>query len=198
MAEFMVPEFALRLSEIYTTHNGIIDFTKYPLEIAYDLSQADMVLRNETAHPSLPRFAIVIVAFKDAKHLAWLIKAVHIPHQYSFGAIGTSEIYQSYEKDDLTVGYHNILAVVQFGTVTYRTDSVSTINLNYLLRKRIIFTAGERKYQQRTKKTNQNGFVAIIPDFTQTNTTTKTNSGNQAVVSHKFVRQLTSEGTVCH
>ena len=42
------------------------------------------------------------------------------------------------------------------------------------------------------EKTNLDGFMATIPDFIETNTTTKTNSGNQAVFSHKFVRQLTT------
>ena len=132
----MVPEFALGLSEIYTTHNGIIDFTKYPLQIAYDLSQADMVLRNETAHPSLPRVAIVIVAFKDAEHLERLIKAVHMPHHFVIIHLErvTPPKYANQVRKIISQ-YHNI-ALLQFGTVTYRTDSVSMINyqiMNWLV-----------------------------------------------------------------
>ena len=259
--EFMVPEFALGLLEIYATHNEHCDFTNYPLQIAYDLSQAEMVLRKVTAHPSLPRFAIVIVAFKDAEHLERLIKAVHMPHHFVIIHLErvTPPKYANQVRKIISQ-YHNI-ALVQFGTVTYRTDSVSMINYqimnwlvndlkldydyhltmggavyplyssnelalylknskrdvwlgellsngkvlvgdesgqwDYLVRKRLIFTAGEhRKYQQRTKKTKQNGFVATIPDFIKTNMTKKTNSGNQAVFSHKFVRQLTNSPQV--
>jgi hypothetical protein len=262
---FMVPEFALGLLEVFATHNGRCDFNKYPLQIAnYDLNAAEAVLTKTSkvlpSEASLPRLTIIIVAFRDAQHLSSIIKAVHLPHHFIVIHLErttppsyTAEVYQ------IAAEYQNV-AVAQFGTVTYRTDSVSMINYQimnwlvndlkleydyhltlggavyplygakelalhlqearrdvwlgellhngavltgdehsqweYLVRKRLIFTSGERKYQQRTKKTNQNGFVASIPKFIQTNMTKKTTSGNQAVFSHKFVKEMTNSAEV--
>jgi len=260
---FMVPEFALGLLEIFATHNGHCEFDKYPLQIAYDLSAAEQVLVQSSKvlpSDSLPRLAIVIVAFRDAAQLSRIVQAVHMPHHYI--VIHLERLTPpNYVSEVLKVAsqYQNV-AVAQFGTISYRTDSVSMINYqimnwlvndlkleydyhltlggavyplfgakelalhlketkrdvwlgellhngvvltgedhlqwDYLTRKRLIFTAGERKYQQRTKKTNQNGFVATIPNFIQTNMTKKTNSGNQAVFSYKFVKELTNSPEV--
>lgn len=260
---FMVPEFALGLLEVWATHHDHCDFNKYPLEISDDLSDAAMTLQKVPPDSTLPRLAIVIVAFKDIQHLERLVKAVYMPHYYFVIHLErkTPQEYVDQVKE-LAEPYSNVV-VIQFGTVTYRTDSVSMINYrimnwlvhtvkleydyhltmggavyplysakelalhlqeskrdvwlgellhdgsvlggeghtqwNYLTRKRLIFTAGEqRKYQQRTKKSNQNGFVPTIPDFIQTNMTKKTNSGNQAVFSYKFVKELTMSAEVKH
>jgi hypothetical protein len=259
--QFMVPEFALGLLEIFATHRGHCDFERFPLQIAYDLSAAASVLRRVPSNPSLPRLAIVIVAFKDAEHLDKLVEALHMVHHYIIIHLErltpSSFTDQAYK---IASKYLNVV-VVKFGTVTYRTDSVSFINyqimnwlvndllldydyhltlggavyplynakelalrlkqnhrdiwlgellqngmllkdeaeqaqFHYLIRKRLIFTSGETKYQQRTKKYAQSGFEPIVPGFIQTNMTKKTNSGNQAIFSYKFVRQLTLSAQV--
>jgi hypothetical protein len=132
----MVPEFALGLLEMYATHKGLCNFAEYPLQIAYDLSTAEEVLKTVPANDSLPRFAIVIVAFKDAAHLEKLVKAVHLPHHYIIIHLErlTSPSYATQVRR-IASQYRNV-AVVQFGTVTYRTDSVSMINyqiMNWLV-----------------------------------------------------------------
>ena len=67
---------------------------------------------------------------------------------------------------------------------------------DYLTRKRIIYTAGERKYHQRFRNATHNGFVPTVPNFIKGNMTKKTNSGNQAVFSYKFVKELTNSPEV--
>jgi hypothetical protein len=256
----MIPEITLGLLEMYATQKGFCDFAAYPLQISYDLSDAEALLRSVPANDSLPRFAFVIIAFKDAVHLERLVKAVHLPHHYIILHLerSTSPSY-AIQVRRLASQYRNI-AVVEFGTIIYPTDSISMINYqimnwlvntlklaydyhftlggavyplysakelaqhlkavkhdvwlgailhngkalvgdgmgqwDYLVRKRLIFTSGERKYQQRTKTTNQNGFVVTIPDFIKTNMTKKTNSGNQGVFSHKFLKELTNSAQV--
>jgi hypothetical protein len=259
LQRFMVPEFSLGLLEIYATQKGFCDFAEYPLQIADNLSKSEDVLRTVPANDSLPRFAIVIVAFKDTAHLKRLVKAVHLPHHYIIIHLErfTSTRYAIQVKRIASL-YRNVV-VVQFGTVTYRTDSVSMINyqiMNWLVndlqleynyhftldgavyplysaselaqhlqtskhdvwlgeilhngkvlnddggyqwislaRKRFVFT--KRKEERLiTQKIKRNGFVVTIPDFIKTNMTKKTNSGNQGVFSHKFVKELTNSAQV--
>lgn len=257
----MVPEFALGLLEVYATHSGHCDFSKFPLQIAYDLrSQASMLNAISPAPKKFLRLVIVIVAFKDSKHLSRIIRAVHMPHHYII--IHLERLTPSnYVKDvEKIASQYNNVVVVQFGTVTYRTDSVSFVNYqimnwitnnlgleydyyltlggavyplfnaedllihlertkrdvwlgelthggnllvdgntdqhHYLMRKRLIYTSGKRKYQQRTKKYLNNGFIPNIPGYIQRNMTKKTNSGNQGVFSKKFVKELTNSPEV--
>mmetsp|Transcript_28567 Transcript_28567/g.61517 ORF Transcript_28567/g.61517 Transcript_28567/m.61517 type:complete len:627 (+) Transcript_28567:133-2013(+) len=260
----MYREFCFGLLEIFATHshgggkNGqICEFDKYSLKIQRgDLLSAELILRNASkslsSNTNLPRLVFVIVAFQDADHLEALIKACFMPHHLIIvhlerrSPLSFTKSVRQIEKQ-----YENV-AVVQFGSIIYQTDSVSTVNyqimnwvteeLNisydywltlgnaaypllgaeeltnyflkstrdiwlgelrnnnnnggwvswaYLERKRLVFTMGEQKYTQRTKKWKQNGlFESPIPDYIKTNMTEKTNSGNQAVFSYKVVKKL--------
>jgi hypothetical protein len=136
LRKFMVPEFSLGLLEIYATQMGLCDFAEYPLQITDNLSDAEQVLRTVPAHDSLPRLAIVIVAFKDAAHLKRLIKAVHLPHHFIIIHLErlTSKTYSTQVR--MIASLYKNVAVVQFGTIAYRTDSVSMINyqiMNWLV-----------------------------------------------------------------
>jgi len=133
---FMIPEITLGLLEMYATQKGFCDFAAYPLQISYDLSDAEALLRSVPANDSLPRFAFVIIAFKDAVHLERLIKAVHLPHHYIILHLerSTSPSY-AIQVRRLASQYRNI-AVVEFGTIIYPTDSISMINyqiMNWLV-----------------------------------------------------------------
>ena len=258
--ETMVPEMALGLLEVFATNEGHCDFSKYPLQIDYDLSLAAAVLKAVPDDPNrLARLAIVIVAFKDATHLERLVETLHLPHHYIIIHLerSTPSTYTN-QVTRIASQFSNVV-VVKFGTVLYRTDSVSMINYqimnwlvnelgltydyhltmdgavyplytatdlsrhlhttqrdvwlgellqngkplldvadqsHYLTRKRLIYTAGARKYQQRFKNIAHNGFVPTIPNFIQGNMTRKTNSGNQAVFSYRFVKELTNSAEV--
>mmetsp|Transcript_10741 Transcript_10741/g.12381 ORF Transcript_10741/g.12381 Transcript_10741/m.12381 type:complete len:586 (+) Transcript_10741:226-1983(+) len=257
--DVMYLEFCLGLLEVYATHNGdgnikICNFEKYSLNIERSgdlLSTAETTLRNvPVSHDGLPRLVFVIMAFQDADHLEVLIEACIMPyHLFIIHLERWSPPSFTDHVHRLANKYSNVV-VVQFGSIIYPTDSVSTINYkimnwlteelklpyNYLLtlgnavyplhdveeltryfqktkrdiwlgglrnnnnagwlswgyleRKRLIFTSGEIKYTQRTKKWKQHDFVSSIPDYIKANMTEKTNSGNQAVFSYEVVKKL--------
>eukprot|EP00533_Pseudo-nitzschia_delicatissima_P010322 CAMPEP_0116091644 /NCGR_PEP_ID=MMETSP0327-20121206/7615_1 /TAXON_ID=44447 /ORGANISM="Pseudo-nitzschia delicatissima, Strain B596" /LENGTH=594 /DNA_ID=CAMNT_0003583009 /DNA_START=72 /DNA_END=1856 /DNA_ORIENTATION=+ len=252
-------EFSLGLLEVFATHSkgetdlSICDFEKYSLNPrGADLLSAESALRSVPFHPDgNPRLVFVIIAFQDADHLEALIDACYMSHHLErrSPASFTDKVNKIANK------YANVV-IVQFGSIIYMTDSVSTLNYQimhwvteelkipydyfltlgnaayplydaqelthyfqntqrdiwlgelrsemnagwiswgYLERKRLIFTAGNQKYTQRTKKWKQNGFDAPIPDYIKSNMTQKTNSGNQAVFSHKVVKKLVNSPQV--
>ncbi len=260
----MYKEFALGLLEVFATHSkgegnsSICNFDRYSLSPrGADLLSAASALRNVPSSPDgVPRLVFVIIAFQDADHLQALIETCQMPHHLIIVHLErksptsfTNRVHEIANK------YSNVV-VVQFGSIIYKTDSVSTVNyqimhwlteeLNipydylltlgnaayplyaaqeltnffrntqrdiwlgelrnnmnagwigwgYLERKRLIFTAGDEKYTQRTKKWKQNGFDAAIPEYIKANMTQKTNSGNQAVFSHKVVKKLVNSPQV--
>ena len=261
----MQPEFILQLLEMYASHHPDGDkcnFGKYSLQIAgSDFSQQTATLQAvPPSKDSSIRFAFVIVAFRDARHLARIVAAIHMPQHYIVIHLEqqTPLEYEAEVREFIAENKYTNVVVCKFSTVTYRTDSISLINLqlmhwlavtvgleydyhftlggavyplysanellehmtpmkqkqrhvwlgelvhngkildgdtylqwDYLQRKRLIFTAGNTtKWQTRTKKILHNGFTPTIPEFIQTNMTKKTNSGNQAVFSYKFVQDL--------
>jgi hypothetical protein len=269
----MYLEFCLSLLEIYATHtdNGagntkICNFEKYSLQIEHNdddlLSTAEKTLRNvPVSHNDLPRLVFVIVAFQDADHLEVLIEACSMPHHFIIVHLERRSPQSFTHRVHRIANKYSNVVVVQFGSIIYPTDSVSTVNYQimnwlteelklpydylltlgnaayplhgaeemtryfqrtkrniwlgelrnskngggwyfsweYLERKRLISTSGERKYTQRTKKWRQNDFVSSIPDYIKTNMTsnkTKTNSGNQAVFSYKVVKRLVNSPQV--
>jgi len=133
----MYLEFCLGLLEVYATHNGdgniqICDFEKYSLHIECSgdlLSTAETTLRNvSVSHDGLPRLVFVIVAFQDADHLEVLIEACMMSHHLFIIHLErrsppsfTDHVHRIANK------YSNVV-VVQFGSIIYTTDSVSTIN----------------------------------------------------------------------
>jgi hypothetical protein len=257
--DFLEPEMALGLLEMYATHHGNCDFNRYPLEISADLSNASKIA-DIPLNKELPRFVMVIVAYKDATHLKRLVRAIHLSHHIIVIHLErVTPLKFEQQVYDIATDYDNVL-VVKFGTVAYRTDSVSMINYQimnwivnkirvhfdyyftldgsafplytaielakhlrnthreiwlgqllykgkvlvddnipqwgHLMRKRLIFTGGWNKYQQRTKKSNTNGFKAVIPSFVLKSMTKKAVSGNQAVFSYNFVKKLTMSAEV--
>lgn len=253
----MYLEFTLGLLEIFATHNSgggnttICDFEKYSLNIQRaELLSAGSTLRSvPISSDGLPRLVFVIIAFQDTDHLEALIEACIMPHHLILVHLERRSPPSFIDSVKKIANKYSNVAVVQFGSIIYQTDSVSTVNYQimywlteelkisydylltlgnaayplygaqelanyfqkterniwlgklrkryegesswaYLERKRLIFTAGEQKYTQRTKIWKQNGFDSPIPDYIKTNMTEKTNSGNQAVFSYKVVKQL--------
>ena len=257
-------EFSLGLLEVFATHSkgegdiSICDFEKYSLNLrGSDLLSAESALRSvPVSADGLPRLAFVIIAFQDADHLEALIDACYMSHHLIIVHLERRSPDSFTDKVNKIANKYINVVVVQFGSIIYMTDSVSTVNYQimhwvteelkipydyfltlgnaayplygaqeltryfqntqrdiwlgelrsemnagwiswgYLERKRLIFTAEDLKYTQRTKKWKQNGFDASIPEYIKSNMTQKTNSGNQAVFSHKVVKKLVNSPQV--
>lgn len=134
----MEQEFILELLEMYATRNGFCEFDKYlpsvPKTTLHD--QAGAVLQQSwtgDTTSTLPRFLIVIIAFKDIQQLERLIQAIIMPqHRFIIHLERhTPSDYVQHVKE-LCQKYDKAVIMIQFGTVIYQTDSVSMINLRIM------------------------------------------------------------------
>ena len=130
----MEEEFVLELLEIYATFHGQCRFdTGYPY-LPASLPLSTRVFPNVTATHDLKyaRLAIVIVAFQDAPQLHRLVEAIHMSHHSIVIQVErrTSRQFLQ-EAQDIASHYDNV-AVVQFGTIIYRTDLVTTTQLQLM------------------------------------------------------------------
>ena len=127
-------EFCLELLEIYATHRGYCHFDDGDFVVAPHLPKAAEIFSTipAAANQNYARLSICIIAFQDAPQLQRLIEAVHMPHHYILIHLErrTSLEFQN-EVQEIASRYTNV-AVVQFGTIIYRTDSVSMIQLQLM------------------------------------------------------------------
>ena len=129
-------EFCLGLLEVFATHGkgkdneAICDFEKYPWTPKEFNLLTDMSTLNRVAvsPQGLPRLVFVIIAFQDATHLETLIEACNMPQHLIVVHLERSSP-ASFNQHVLEVAnkYRNVV-VVQFGSIIYGTDSVSTVN----------------------------------------------------------------------
>ena len=140
----MQEEFLLELLEQYvSTQHGLCDYAKYrPSVVGHaregnKLIQAEQ-LRQEKKHDNDLRLAIVISAFHDVDQLVALIEAVHQPQHYivihleRHAPVEYRAQVEALLLGTTTAQNHENVVIVQFGTVVYRTDSLSMINLRIL------------------------------------------------------------------
>jgi hypothetical protein len=132
-------EWTLELLELHATHHGHCDFRRYkPTVPSYtpNLQQAASTLRRVTQTivppPYHARVAFAIVAYKDAKHLERLIQAIHMPHHLILIHLERSTSMRYFNQVLAIVKQYQNVVILQFGTVLYRTDSVSMINLRIM------------------------------------------------------------------
>jgi hypothetical protein len=146
----MRDEYALQLLELKLMERGRCNFSLYRPTVhghkvqGIQLQEAFTPLHRH--QPSLwkpfrivktkhHRLAIVISAFKDFDHLVSLLEAVHLPQHCIVIHIDRhcDRTYQSQLQDLLSVAphYRNVV-IVQFGSVVYRSDTISMINLRIL------------------------------------------------------------------
>jgi hypothetical protein len=126
----MQQEFILELLEQYATDQQLCDYSLYrPTVHDHDEEAAQLMHMFPKEDDEVGRLAFIIIAFHDIDHLTSLIDAIHEPHNYILIHL-ERRCPDSYKQQILQLAevYSNVV-VVQFGTVTYRTDSVSMINL---------------------------------------------------------------------
>ena len=113
----------------------VCNFAKYNLTIRQDVRQAGRVLlaaalqQQQQQQDEFARLAIVIVAFRDVEHLGRIVRAVHMPQHYIVIHLErhSPASYQDEVHKTIVSRYNNVV-VVRFGSVVYRSDSVSMIN----------------------------------------------------------------------
>ena len=138
----IVPELLLGLLEMYATHaDTVCDFSKFNLDLCIHESDTEHQKRQLQHIPQGPihmaRLAIVIIAFQDIHQLKQLVQALHMPHHFFIIHLerATPLEYINAVRRIVVAPYSNVV-LLQFSTVTYRTDSVSFINyqiMNWLI-----------------------------------------------------------------
>lgn len=132
-------EWKLELLEMYATHSGWCDFSQYrPIvpSTVTGLSQAASTLRRVVETVPTPsnhaRIVFCIVAYQDAAHLERLVRAIHMPHHLVLIHLeaSTPRDYVT-QVETIALNYSNVV-ILQFGTVIYKTDAVSMINLRIM------------------------------------------------------------------
>jgi len=128
----MYEEFSLQLLEQYAMDHGLCDFSMYQPTVSGHTIEDERFNLELDALESSKRLAFVIVAFKDFAHLQQLVNAIHRPQHFIIVHLERRcpETFLIQVKQ-LEQEYANVV-VVQFGTIVYRTDSVSHVNLRIL------------------------------------------------------------------
>jgi hypothetical protein len=141
-------EFALQLLEQYASDELLCDYSLYRPTV-YEHESVGLLLQelsnriflDNEQHPEQHaagekitriRLVFVIMAFRDIEQLTALIDAIVLPYHYIVIHLERrcSEEYAN-QVQQLSDSFPNVV-VLQFGTVTYRTDSVSRINLQIM------------------------------------------------------------------
>lgn len=134
----MRKEFVLEILEMYANAQGLCDFEMYQvpsvpittpnleaIQTRIRVLELDAVERRDE---NLARIIFVIVAFRDVDHLERLLHAIHLPqHVITIQLERRTESAFVAAVHNLVQEYENVF-VLQFGTVLYKTDSVSMIN----------------------------------------------------------------------
>jgi hypothetical protein len=127
----MEQEFSLELLEMYATHHG---YCHYDGDFLFppNLQHAEQVLRSIPASSHYPRLAIIIIAVRDAPQLQRLVEAAHMPQHYILIHLERRTSLKFHREVQMIASRYNNVVVVQFGTIVYRTDSVSMIQLQLM------------------------------------------------------------------
>jgi hypothetical protein len=132
-------EWKLELLEMYATHSGWCDFSQYRPTVPSTvprLTQAASTLQRIVETVPTPsnhaRILFCIVAYQDAIHLERLVRAIHMPHHLILIHLeaSTPRAYVTHV-ESIAQNYSNVV-ILQFGTVIYKTDAVSMINLRIM------------------------------------------------------------------
>jgi len=140
--ESIQQELVLELLELYGMAHQLCDYTTYQPTVPSDtvgLLQASTKLRAaaeqlsfQESPPQRTRLAVVIVAFQDAAHLQRLVDAVILPQHYVIVHLDRRVSPEYAQEVQRMTGEYDNVVVVQFGSVVYKTDSVSLINLRIM------------------------------------------------------------------
>jgi hypothetical protein len=127
----------------------------------------------------------------------WLVNNLKLEYNYHFALDGAA--YPLYSANELARHFQTTQRDVWLGEMLHKgkvlVDGKGGYQWISLTRTRFVFTT-RKEERFITQQIKRNGFVVTIPDFIRTNMTKKTNSGNQGVFSHKFVKELTNSPQV--
>ena len=132
-------EWTLELLEMYATYHGYCDFTtKYrPKTITtaseHASKQLQRIVETVAIPPNHVRIVYCIIAYRDVTHLKRLIQAIHLPHHLIIIHLDndTKKEFRKDIEEEIVQHYSNVV-IVQFGTVIYKTDTVSMINVRIM------------------------------------------------------------------
>jgi hypothetical protein len=132
-------EWTMELLEMYATHSGLCRFEDYHPRIPRKASiqgaglKLQTVVKNTPVPPKQTRIVFSIVAYKDSTHLRRLIEAIHLPHHLIIIHLEQMQSDDTYisQVEAIAADYSNV-AVVQFGTIIYKTDSISRVTLQLM------------------------------------------------------------------
>lgn len=137
-------EFLLELLELYATASGLCDFARYQPTVPSDSVGLDVAttklndaadiesMQQQQQNIGLARLAVSIVAYQDAAHLQQLIQAIHLPqHVIVVHLDRRTNAEFRIQVQEICDHYDNVV-VLEFGTIAYKTDSVSMVNLRMM------------------------------------------------------------------
>eukprot|EP00980_Cylindrotheca_fusiformis_P015282 scaffold4247_cov66-Cylindrotheca_fusiformis.AAC.23 len=134
-------EWTMELLELHAIHSGLCDFEFYQPRIrrvTSSIREAGSTLRRivETipVPPNQCRILFFIVAYKDSAHLGRLIEAIHLPQHLIIVHLEEQQSRDDSffdEVEAIAANYSNVV-VVQFGTIIYKTDSISRVTLQLM------------------------------------------------------------------
>jgi Core-2/I-Branching enzyme len=137
-------EWMLQLLEMHATQYGLCDFAKYRPTIPQTSTTARTrleaagerlrhIVQTVPKNQETARIAFCIIAYRDVTHLTRLVQAIHMPQHLIVIHLedSTSVEYSRQVQERVAKRYNNVV-IVQFGTIIYRTDSISMINLRLM------------------------------------------------------------------
>eukprot|EP00980_Cylindrotheca_fusiformis_P023152 scaffold10199_cov146-Cylindrotheca_fusiformis.AAC.9 len=134
-------EWTMELLELHAMHSGLCDFEFYHPRIRQmtsSIREAGLTLRQIVETVPVPpkqcRILFSIVAYKDSAHLGRLIEAIYLPQHLIIVHLEEQQARDDSfieEVEAIASNYSNV-AVVQFGTIIYKTDSISRVTLQLM------------------------------------------------------------------
>lgn len=128
-------EWTMELLELYAMHSGLCQFEDYQPRIRSTASikeagwKLQRVVKKVPLPPKQSRIVFSIVAYKDSAHLRRLIEAIHLPqHLIIIHLEQGADVSFIRQVEEISTDYSNVVNV-QFGTIIYKTDSISRVTL---------------------------------------------------------------------
>jgi hypothetical protein len=131
-------EWTMELLEMYATNSGLCHFDQYRQRVGSTAAtveagqQLQRVVKKVPTPRNHARIAFTIVAYQDVAHLRRLVEAIHMRHHLIVIHVEEPTETKFVEQvSNLASSYQNVV-VLKFGTVVYKSDSVSRINLQLM------------------------------------------------------------------
>jgi hypothetical protein len=123
-------------ADVTVTASGLlsVEVAATKLRDAADLLELQGDGQTETDHGNakLARLAVSIVAYQDIDHLKRLIQAIHLPIHVIVVHLDRRTSAKFAQQVCAFADEYDNVVVLQFGTIVYKTDSVSMVNLRIM------------------------------------------------------------------